>query len=370
MAPFFVSACEFKRMSQVMEALRTAIVGVAGYTGAELVRILATHPRLRVVRAFGHSTAGQSLRSALPSVIGVSGLETQKIESLDQVDIEQLAKDVQVAFTALPHAESARVGARLFRAGIQVVDLSADYRLKDTATYERWYGPHPEQAMQAHACYGLVEWHREELKGSRLIASPGCYATCGILGLGPLLEAGLIEPEGLIVDATSGVSGAGRQPKASTHYPETAEGLRPYNVAGAHRHTPEIEQELSLIAKTEVRVLFTPQLAPINRGILACAYARIRPGVSAEQCRDAARQRYQGGLVTVLEEGELPDTLWVRGTARALVAYALDARTGWVIAFSALDNLSKGASGQAVQALNVARDWPEDTGLPLVAAFP
>lgn len=353
-----------------MAKLNTAIVGVAGYTGSELVRILASHPELELRRVFGASTKGQMLSKALPSVRAVPGLSDLVIEDLAQTEVETLAKEVDVAFTALPHAESAKVGAQLFRAGIQVVDLSADYRLEDLATYERWYGKHPEPGMLANARYGLVEWHREELADARLIASPGCYATTAILALGPLLKNGLIEPTGLIVDGKSGVSGGGRKPGPAYHFPETSEGLRPYKVAGTHRHTPEIEQELSRIAQGTVTVTFTPQLAPFNRGILATCYARVLPGVSVEQCRDAARQCYAGGVVGVLEEGELPDTLWVRGTARALVAYALDARTGWVIAFCVTDNLGKGASAQAVQALNVARSFPETLGLPLVATFP
>jgi N-acetyl-gamma-glutamyl-phosphate reductase len=185
-----------------------------------------------------------------------------------------------------------------------------------------------------------------------------------------LLAAKLIVPHGLVIDAKSGVSGAGKKALPSTHFSETSEGMRPYKVAGKHRHTPEMEQELSRIAGVSLSVLFTPQLAPFTRGILSCCYARALPGTSVEACRNAARKHYQGSLVSVLEGEALPDTLWVRGSARAQVAYALDGRTGWVIAFAAIDNLTKGASGQAVQALNVARGFPEDLGLPLVAMFP
>jgi N-acetyl-gamma-glutamyl-phosphate reductase len=353
-----------------MKKLRTAVVGIAGYTGAELVRILSLHPGLSLERAFGASTRGQRLARALPSVAGVAGLEGMVIENLAETSPEALSKELDVVFTALPHAESARVGASLYRAGLQVVDLSADYRFSELSTYEEWYGAHPEPELLSKARYGLVEWHRAELADARLIAAPGCYPTAAILALGPLLQAKLIEPSALVVDAKSGVSGAGRKPTASTHLPETSEGIRPYKVAGTHRHTPEMEQELSRIAGVSLKVLFTPQLAPFSRGILANCYARALPGVSVEQCRDAARATYAGTLVGVLDDDTLPDTLWVRGSARALVSYALDARTGWVIAFSVIDNLTRGASGQAVQALNVSRGFPEALGLPLVAQFP
>jgi N-acetyl-gamma-glutamyl-phosphate reductase len=318
----------------------------------------------------GHSTAGKRLGDVLPNLRGLHDLAYLPIESFEPGLVTELAKRLDVVFTALPHAESARVGAHFFRAGVQVVDLSADYRFGDVATYEKWYGAHPERELLPQAEYGLVEWHRPDLVGKRLIAAPGCYVTAAVLALGPLLEGDLIERGNIVIDAKSGVSGAGRKPGPATHLPESSEGIRPYKVAGSHRHTPEIEQELSIIAGEPIRVLFTPQLAPFSRGILTCAYARAKPGATAERCREQARNRYGQGLVTVLEDGQLPDTLWVRGTARAMVSYALDERTGMILAFSVLDNLSKGASAQAIQALNVAREWPEGLGLPLIAQFP
>ncbi len=353
-----------------MTQLKVGIVGVAGYTGAELVRLVSAHPKLSLQWVSGASTAGKTLGEVLPSVRGVTGLAELVIEEFRPEDVETLKQRLDVVFTALPHAESARVGALFFRAGVQVVDLSADYRFEDIATYESWYGEHPEKGLLSQARYGLVEWHRDELQHARLIAAPGCYVTASVLALGPLLDQKLIETSPIIVDAKSGVSGAGRKAKPSTHLPETAEGIRPYSVAGAHRHTPEIEQELSRIAGQAIKIVFTPQLAPFSRGILACCYATGRPGVSAQACRDAARAAYGQGLVAVLDDGQLPDTLWVRGSARAMVSYAYDARTNLVLAFSVLDNLSKGASAQAIQALNASRGWPDETGLPLLAQFP
>jgi N-acetyl-gamma-glutamyl-phosphate reductase len=273
-------------------------------------------------------------------------------------------------FTALPHAASARAGAALYAAGLIVVDLSADFRLRDLATYTEWYGEHPAPELLKESVYGLPELHRDELAGARLVAAPGCYPTSAVLALAPLLAAGLIEPTGIVIDSKSGVSGAGKSPTAATHLPEAAEGLRAYKVAGAHRHLPEIEQELTRAAGAEVRVVFTPHLAPMTRGILTTAYARLRPQASASACRAAARERYAGGLVTVLDEGLLPDTLHVRGSARAHVAYAEDVRTGTLVALCAIDNLARGASAQAVQALNVAMGWPDALGLPEVGLFP
>jgi N-acetyl-gamma-glutamyl-phosphate reductase len=222
----------------------------------------------------------------------------------------------------------------------------------------------------ASAVYGQPELHRHELAGARLIAAPGCYVTSAILPLAPLLAESLVDPSFIVIDAKSGVSGAGRSPGPAYHYPEAAEGVRPYKVAGEHRHVPEIEQELSRAAGAEIRVVFTPQLVPMSRGILTTAYARAKPGVTADGCRAAAAKAYAAGLVTVLDAGVLPDTLWVRGSARALVGYAFDRRSEAILAMCAIDNLARGASAQAIQALNVAMGWPDALGLPELGAFP
>jgi N-acetyl-gamma-glutamyl-phosphate reductase len=314
--------------------------------------------------------AGRRLGDVLPATEGVAGFGDRVIEAFDPELAESAADRFVVAFCALPHGASARVCAALYAAGVTVVDLSADFRLHDLATFETWYGSHPASDLLPSAIYGLVELHRERLLGARLIAAPGCYPTSAILPLAPLLSERLVETSGLIVDSKSGVSGAGRTPKPSTHLPETAEGIRPYNVAGKHRHTPEIEQELSEVAGERIVLTFTPQLAPFSRGILTCAYAKARPGTTVVGCRDAARSAYEGGLVTVLDGDRLPDTLWVRGSARAHVAYALDSRTETVLSFCAIDNLARGASAQAIQALNASLGWPDALGLPEIALFP
>jgi N-acetyl-gamma-glutamyl-phosphate reductase len=351
--------------------LRTAIIGAAGYTGAELLRIVHRHPELALEVVIARDNAGKRLDEVVRSTFGVRGVGERVLESFAPDAAGELAKRVDVAFLCLPHAASAAAGQALFQAGVRVVDLSADFRLRDAATYERTYGgKHPAPDLLAKAVYGLPELHRQELADARLIAAPGCYPTSSILPLAPLLRAGLCATEGIIIDAKSGVSGAGRTPGAAYHLPEAAEGIRPYKVAGTHRHLPEIEQELSLAAGAKLEVVFTPQLAPMTRGILSTCYAKLKPGVSEDDCRKAALELYSEGLVGVLPQGVLPDTLWVRGSARAHVAYALDRRTGIVLAMGAIDNLAKGASAQAVQALNVALGLPDGTGLPEIAQFP
>lgn len=353
-----------------MTTVRVGIVGASGYTGAELVRLVAGHPKLELRYVGARDKAGQRLGEVLPATEGASSLGELVLERFEPSSAGELCERIDVAFTALPHASSALASKALFEAGIRVVDLSADFRLADSEVYEKWYGEHPAKELLPRAVYGLPELHRPELLDARLIAAPGCYPTGSILPLAPLLGAGLIEPTGIVIDSKSGVSGAGRSPAASTHFPETAEGIRPYKVGGTHRHLPEIEQELSRAVGSSVTVVFTPHLAPFSRGILTTAYARAKRGTTAEACREAARELYRGGLVTVLGEDRVPDTLWVRGSARALVAYALDERAGMVVALSAIDNLAKGASAQAIQALNVALGDPDELGLPLVGAFP
>ncbi len=351
------------------DVLRVGIVGAGGYTGSELLRLSAEHPRLEVVVVAARENAGRTLGEVLPNTLGDARLSSLLLESYQPEQAAEFAKRVDVAFTCLPHAASAAVVASLLQQGVQVVDLSADFRLKSILTYEQTYGPHPHPELIERAVYGLVELHRGELFGAQLIASPGCYPTSALLPLAPLLRNNLIEAEGIIVDAKSGVSGAGRKPLSSTHYAECGEGIRPYKVAGAHRHTPEIEQELSLIAKREVRVVFTPNLCPMTRGILAVAYARLRPKADERECIRAAREMYDTSLISVLEE-KLPDTLWVRGTACAHVAYRVEERTRTVLAMCAIDNLARGASAQAIQSLNAARGWDDGLGLPRIAQFP
>lgn len=336
--------------------IRVSIVGATGYTGAELLRLVLGHPDLELAAIVGQSKAGQRVSDVLPSFAGILDGE---VEAFDAASV---AERSDAAFCALPHGASAPIVEELCDRGLKVFDLSADFRLRDPAVFEAWYKAKPSERF-GKAVYGLVELYREALRTADLVAVPGCYPTSAILAIAPLLRSGLVEADGIVVDSKSGVSGAGRSPLPSTHFPETAEGIRAYKVA-SHRHTPEIEQELSVAAGREVKLVFTPHLVPYTRGILSTSYMVAKPGVTAAECTEAARALYQGSpSVVVRDPGVAPDTLWVRGSNRVQIAYAHDPRTGRIIALSAIDNLVKGASGQAVQCLNVRFGLDEGAGL-------
>lgn len=346
------------------QKIRVAVVGATGYTGAELLRILLGHPNVEVTSIVGQSKAGRPIAEVLPSFAGILRGDVESF------DAEHVAKVADVAFCALPHGASAPIVAALYERGLSVFDLSADLRLKDVKVHAEWYGEHHAPALLANVAYGLVELHRDELRGAKLVAVPGCYPTAANLALAPLLREGLVSPDGIVVDSKSGVSGAGRSPLPTTHLPEAAEGIRAYKLA-SHRHTPEIEQELSIAAGRPVTVLFTPHLVPMTRGILSTSYAMAIAGADAARCTEAALRLYEGSpSVVVLEPGRSPDTLWVRGSNRVHLSYAHDPRTGRVIALSALDNLVKGASGQAVQCMNVALGLPEGAGISNAPMWP
>ncbi|MCA9582696.1 MAG: N-acetyl-gamma-glutamyl-phosphate reductase [Myxococcales bacterium] len=348
-----------------MEKVSAAVVGATGYTGAELLRLLLGHPRVEVTKVVGHSRAGEPVGKVLPNL---RGLLTGDV---DAFDADAIAASSKVAFCALPHGASASIVDVLRRLGVVVFDLSADFRLKDLDVYRTWYGDHPAPERHAEAVYGLVELHRDELRGTDLVAVPGCYPTASTLALAPLLRAGLVESTGIVIDAKSGVSGAGRTPTGSTHLPESSEGIRAYKTGGTHRHVPEIEQELSLAAGGVVRLVFTPHLVPMTRGILVTAYAQAKGASTAEACTRAARELYQDSpSVVVLDPGENPDTLWVRGSNRVFISYTRNDSTGHVIAQAAIDNLVKGAAGSAIQAANVALGLEETAGLRTPGVFP
>ena len=345
--------------------IRAIVVGGTGYTGAELVRLALGHPSLELTSIVGNKTAGEPIAKILPSLQGVvPGV-------VEPFDPDAIAASADVAFCALPHAASAEAVSALRERGLPVLDLSADFRFDDLGVYEAWYGKHPVPARLDEAVYGLVELHRDALQSADLIAVPGCYPTAATLALAPLIGSGLIKTEGIVVDAKSGVTGAGRGLSVATHFPEVGEGVRAYK-AGAHRHGPEIEQELSRLAGARVDITFVPHLVPMSRGILATCYAQpAAASVSAEACTEAARSLYQGSpSVLVLDPGQHPDTLWVRGSNRVHVAYTRDPNSGTVIAMSAIDNLVKGASGQAIQCLNVRFGLDEGAGLGATAQWP
>lgn len=337
---------------------RVAVIGASGYTGLELLRLLRRHPEVELVAVTSEQRAGEPVGEAFP---GLAGLWDLRFEPNDP---RAIAGRCEVAFTALPHAASAPSVAALREAGVAVVDLSADFRLRDPAAYERWYGPHGAPDWFGKAAYGLPELHRDAIAGAELVAAPGCYPTGALLPLVPFLRAGRIEPAPLHVDSKSGVSGAGRKLAEDFLFSEVDASCRAYGVGGAHRHTPEIEQEASLAAGEEVRVAFTPHLLPTTRGLATSVYARPRGTLTSADAREILAGAWEAEpFVRVLPEGRTPSLAAVRGTNFCDLQALVDERTGSLLLLSALDNLGKGASGQAVQSLNAMRGWPETTAL-------
>jgi len=344
---------------------RVAIAGASGYTGAELLRLLVQHPGVEVVALTAETHANQPISQVFPSLAGFVDLICRPL------DPAALAAEAEFVFLALPHKTSMAVGADLVKRGVRVLDLSADFRLKDPAAYRTWYGfEHLAPSLLGEAVYGLPELHRGEIAAARLVAVPGCYPTGAILGFSPLLARGLADPETIVIDSISGVSGAGRKPELPTHFSEANESLKAYGV-GKHRHTPEIEQELSGVAGRPVTVTFTPHLAPLTRGILTTITARLAGPRSTAELLGVYREFYRGrSFVRVLEEGRLPETKHVLHSNLCDVGLVSDARTGRVIVVSAIDNLVKGASGQAVQCFNLMAGLDERVGLWIPGLFP
>ena len=333
---------------------RIAILGATGYTALELVKILLRHPEAEIVAVTSRQEGNPPIAMIHPSLHGRLDL------SLEDIGPNEVASRAQCVFSCLPHGASATVIPRLLDSGCRVVDFSADYRLNSPEVYSEWYGEkHPDPGRLGKVVYGLPELFREQIVGATLVANPGCYPTSAILALAPLLKAKLIEPEGIVVDAKSGVSGAGRTLKLITHYPECNESISAYNV-GRHRHTPEIDQVLSSVAGTKVETVFTPHLVPMDRGILATTYSRPAGELTEEKLLAALRGFYADEpFVRVIDH--LPGTKDSAGTNYC----DLTARIvrGRVITISCLDNLVKGASGAAVQNFNVMYGYPETTAL-------
>jgi N-acetyl-gamma-glutamyl-phosphate reductase len=333
------------------------IIGASGYTGAELLRLLAGHPDLDVVYATGDSQAGEPAAALYPNLtVAYPGLVFQPFELAEVAGLD-------LVFLGLPHEASLALVPTLHGRVGCVVDLSAAFRLKDAALYPSWYGfQHSEPTLLAEAVYGLPELYRADLKGARLIATPGCYVTAAALALAPLVQLGLVEPAGIVVDATSGVTGAGRSLKHSSLFATVDEDFTAYGLL-SHRHTPEIEQV------TGAHVLFTPHLAPMSRGILATCYARPAGALTTEELL-AALARFYEGEPFVAVRAAVPSTKATLGSNAVHLTARFDPRTGYVIVLSAIDNLTKGASGGAVQAANVSLGLPETAGLSSVGLLP
>ncbi len=345
--------------------LKASIIGASGYAGGELLRLLLNHGGIEIAHLVGFSSAGEDIDALFPYL---EGMENKKISSLD-MDI--LAKDSDIVFMAMPHGQAVEPAMAALAKGKKVIDIGADFRFKDANIYEKWYKvKHGNHELSASAVYGLPELYRNKIKGASLVANPGCYPTASILALYPLLKAGIIKQDSIIIDAKSGISGAGRKPSSGNIYCEAAESLKAYNVAH-HRHTPEIEQILSDVSGMEQLISFTPHLAPMSRGILVTVYAQLNCPAQSKDLNTLFQMTYKDEkFVKVHKEGNWPQTKWATGTNFCHLALTYDSRTKRVIITGAIDNLIKGAAGQAIQNMNLMFGLPEHQGLEFTPVFP
>ena len=343
---------------------KVAIIGASGYTGIEIMRLVAIHPHVELVAVSSEQFAGKEVFEVFPFLAGKIRLAFQSLSQ--HTDLEK----AEYAFVALPHQKAMEVVPGLLRKGVRVVDLSADFRFRDAAVYEQWYKPHTAPGLLADAVYGLSEVYRERIRGAALVANPGCYPTAALLPLIPVIKSGLVAAEGIVVDAKSGVSGAGRGAVLTSLFAEVNEGVKAYKV-GTHQHTPEIEQELSFVAQKPVVISFTPHLIPMNRGILGTIYATLAGNATGEDVLQCYRGAYpENGFVRICPPGTVPATHQVRGSNFCDIGFVIDGRTNRLIIVSAIDNLLKGGAGQAVQNMNIMAGFPEDAGINQTPLFP
>ncbi len=350
--------------------IRVGIIGATGYAGAEIVRLLSVRDDVKIVWYGSKSYVDRKFADIYLNFVKI-------VDDVCMDDnMEELASQVDVIFTATPQGYLASLLNEEILAKAKVIDLSADFRLKDVAVYEKWYGiTHKAPSFIEEAVYGLCEVNREKIKKARLVANPGCYTTCSILTAYPLVKEGLIDPDTLIVDAKSGVSGAGRGAKTQNLYCEVNESMKPYGVT-THRHTPEIEEQLGYAAGREIMINFTPHLAPMNRGILATEYATlVRKADGSLPTYDEVRAAYEKyyadeKFIRILPKDIFPETRWVEGSNYTDIGFKIDERTGRIVMMGALDNLVKGAAGQAIQNMNLIMGCPEDAGLSIAPVFP
>lgn len=345
------------------QPVQAAVLGASGYTGADLIRLAARHPHIEITALIAKGHAGQRLAQVFPHL---SSLDLPKLVTSDEVDWDS----VDVAFCGLPHGTAHSEIAKL-PSHVKVIDMSADFRLRDLGTYAEWYGgEHSARELLDGAVYGLTEHYRDQIKSARLVACPGCYPTAVLLALLPLVKGGHIAPEEIIIDAKSGVSGAGRSLKQNILFSEAGEGLSPYGI-GSHRHVPEIEQELGAVAGAPVIVNFTPHLAPMARGELCTSYVRLAGKTTAGDLRNALTSAYaESPFVRVVEEGVIPATQHVRGSNYCHIGVFDDRIPGRAIVVSAIDNLVKGSAGQALQNFNLMHGLDETTALEQLPLFP
>lgn len=345
--------------------VKVGIIGSTGYAGNELVRLLLGHRDVQIVWYGSRSYIDKKYADVYQNMFKL-------VEDVCRDDnMEELASQVDVIFTATPQGLCASLVNDEILSKVKIIDLSADFRLKDVKVYEEWYKlEHAAPQYIDEAVYGLCEINREQIKNARILANPGCYTTCSILSIYPLVKENLIDPQSIIIDAKSGTSGAGRGAKVANLYCEVNESIKAYGV-GTHRHTPEIEEQLSYAAGEDVKLIFTPHLVPMNRGILVTAYANLRAGVTDEMLRAAYEKHYKDEyFIRLLDKGVCPETRWVEGSNFVDINYKLEPRTGRVIIMGAVDNLVKGAAGQAVQNMNLMFGFEETEGLKLAPMFP
>ncbi len=345
--------------------IQVGIIGATGYTGQELIRLLYNHPEVNISLITSQTYEG------LPISQVYGNLQDYNNTVCSNISIQEASKMCDVLFLALPHGIASHQVTRDVLDQCKIIDLGADYRIKDKEVYETWYHTsHGSPELIDEAVYGLCEWFRDTIASKRLIANPGCYTTCSILPLAPLLKDGLIDKTSIIIDAKSGVSGAGRKAVTGTLYAECNESVKAYGVT-THRHTPEIEEQLSYFAGSPIIINFTPHLIPMNRGILTTTYANLHQNVNRSDIA-ASYRRYYGNerFIRLLPYGTFPETRWVKGSNMCDIGFVIDERTGRIILGGAIDNLIKGASGQAIQNMNIIFGLPESTGLNEAPGFP
>lgn len=338
--------------------VNVGIIGATGYVGIEIVRLLQGHPGVNITSVVSQSFVGQKISDIYPNLKNVFDMECQNL------DIDKITADADVLVTALPHGISKEVIPKLIEKGKRVIDHSGDFRYKSVKVYEEWYGiKHEMPHLLDKAVYGLPEFYRGEIKNAQIVANPGCYPTCTLLGIAPLLKNRLIETKNIIVDAASGVTGAGRSTELPYQFCECTENFKAYKVSN-HRHTSEIEQEMGILAGEEMLISFTPHLAPMKRGMLSTIYANLKDTKSAAKLTALYKEYYKNDFfVRILDEGKLPETKYVAGSNYIDISIVVDKRLNRAVILSSLDNLGKGAAGQAVQCLNIMSGLPEETGL-------
>ncbi len=344
--------------------INVGIIGATGYVGIEIARILSAHPGFKITSAVSQSFAGKRISDVYPALNGILDLE------LESLSIEKICANTDFFITALPHGVSGKIIPELARRGKRIIDHSADFRYRNTGIYEKWYkAKHQMPELNELAVYGLPELYREKIKSARITANPGCYPTASILGIAPLLAEKVISTEGIIVDAASGISGAGRKTDLPYQYCEASENFKAYGIA-VHRHTSEIEQEMSLLAGKEILVSFTPHLLPMKRGLLATIYAGLEGRYSTGKLLDLYKTFYRDEFfVRILKEGMFPETRYTSGSNFIDIGLAVDERLNRVVIISSIDNLGKGAASQAVQCLNIMNGLPENAGIERAGMF-